>query len=173
MTAGLTDALRERFGQVRLLALDVDGVLTDGGLYYSSDGKELRRFDVKDGMGLLLLMQAGVSVAIISAGRGPVTLHRARDLGIAHVFVEVKDKLATLSSLCQTLDITLAEVAFVGDDLNDLPVLQVVGLPLTVADALAANQTIAAYVTRRSGGHGAVREICDMIMAAQFYDGGL
>ena len=158
------EELRERLAQVRLLSLDVDGVLTDGGLYYTESGEELKKFNVKDGQGLKLVMQAGIEVAIISTGSSTSTLHRAKRLGIAHTLLDVEDKLLALRTLCEKLDISLAQVAHVGDDINDLPVLQMVGCPLTVADAMAANRACAVYVTKLAGGQGAVREICDIIV---------
>lgn len=167
MTTDRPTELRERLARVRLLALDVDGVLTDGGLYYTADGLELKRFDVKDGYGLKLVMAAGVAVAIISAGRAEVTRHRAGVLGITHVLVEVEDKLAALHSLCATLGYDLDAVAFVGDDLNDIPALQAVGLPIAVGDSMPATRRHAALVTTAPGGRGAVREVCDALLAAR------
>jgi 3-deoxy-D-manno-octulosonate 8-phosphate phosphatase (KDO 8-P phosphatase) len=158
--------LRSRFSQVKLLVLDVDGVLTDGGLYYSDRGEEFKKFNAKDGLGLKLLMQAGIDVAIITASTSAATLHRAKKLGINHVFIGAEDKLSAFKDLCQKLDISLSQVAYVGDDTNDLPILKVVGCPLTVADAMPANRAQAIYVTQLAGGQGAVREICDRLIQA-------
>lgn len=157
--------LQLRLSQVKLLVLDVDGVLTDGGLYYSDSGEELKKFNVKDGMGIKLLLQAGIQVGIITASASTATLHRARKLGIPHVFLGVEDKLTTLQELCQQLQLNLSEVAYVGDDINDLPIMEVVGCPLTVADAMSSNQKQAIYVTQQAGGRGAVREICERLLA--------
>lgn len=151
--------------QVKLLALDVDGILTDGGLYYTESGEVCKKFNVKDGKGIKLLMQSGVEVAIISANDSAATLHRARKLGIVNCFTGVEDKLSVLQNLCHKLDISLERVAYMGDDLNDLPVLKAVGLPLTVADAIPENQATAAYVTKLPGGQGAVREICNLLLS--------
>ena len=150
--------------RVKLLALDVDGILTDGGLYYTESGEVCKKFNVKDGKGIKLLMQSGVEVAIISANDSAATLHRAKKLGIANCFTGVEDKLEVLETLCHKLNISLSQVAYMGDDLNDLPVLKVVGLPLTVADAIPENQATAAYVTKLSGGQGAVREVCNLLL---------
>lgn len=150
--------------RVKLLALDVDGVLTDGGLYYSNSGEELKKFNVKDGQGIKLVMQSGVEVAIISANNSAATLHRARKLGIERAFVGIENKLATLEKICQELNLPLDRVAYVGDDLNDLPVLQAVGCPLTVADAIPENKASAVYVTKSKGGQGCVREICNLLL---------
>lgn len=157
--------LHSRLSQVKLLALDVDGVLTDGGLFYTESGEVLRRFNIKDGQGIKLLRQSGLEVAIITAKSALSTLHRAKDLGIVHTYLGIEDKLSTLKSLCEKLGLSLAQVAYVGDDLNDLAVLQAVGCPMTVADAIAQNQDCSLYITNKLGGQGAVREICDLLIA--------
>ncbi|MGF1588764.1 MAG: KdsC family phosphatase [Pleurocapsa sp.] len=163
MKRNLNVELQTRLSQVKLLALDVDGVLTDGGLYYSNSGEELKKFNVKDGQGIKLVMQTGIEVAIISANNSAATLHRAKKLGIQRAFVGIDNKLATLKQICAELNLSLAQVAYVGDDLNDLPILQSVGCPLTVADAIPENQAQAVYVTKLKGGQGAVREICNLL----------
>lgn len=152
-----------RLSQVQLLALDVDGVLTDGGLYYTETGEELKKFNVKDGLGIQRSIACGVEVAIFSAGSSPATLHRAKRLGIQHVYLRVPDKLAALKHLCEQLEISLDRVAYVGDDLVDIPAMQIVGVPIAVADAMPENQAVAVYITHKAGGQGAVREICDLI----------
>ena len=167
MTEILNSKLRENLSQIKLLVLDVDGVLTDGGLYYSDSGEELKKFNVKDGQGIKLIMQAGIEVAIISASNSAATLHRAKKLGIKYVFIGVEDKLTILKQLCEDLSISLGQVAYIGDDINDLPILKSVGCPLTVADAMPENQTIAVYVTKLAGGQGCVREICNLLLQVQ------
>ena len=152
------------FSKIKLLALDVDGVLTDGGLYYTETGEELKKFNVKDGMGIKQVMQAGILVAIITNSTSSVVLHRAKKLGISHVFLGAEDKLLVLKELCQKLHLSLEQVAYVGDDVNDIPVLQAVGCPITVSDAMPQNQKSAVYVTQKPGGSGAVREVCDQIL---------
>lgn len=158
------NAVQARLSQVKLLALDVDGVLTDGGLYYTNSGEELKKFNVKDGQGIKLVIQAGIEVVIISASNSAATLHRAKKLGIKRAFIGIEDKLATLEQICQELNLSLAQVAYVGDDLNDLPILKSVGCPLTVADAIPENLAQAVYVTELPGGQGAVREICNLLL---------
>ena len=150
--------------QIKLLALDVDGVLTDGGLYYTESGEVSKKFNVKDGKGIKLLIQSGVEVAIISANDSAATHHRAKKLGIVNCFTSVKNKLKVLENLCQELNISFSQVAYMGDDLNDLPILRSVGLPLTVADAMPENQAAAVYVTESPGGQGAVREVCNLLL---------
>jgi 3-deoxy-D-manno-octulosonate 8-phosphate phosphatase (KDO 8-P phosphatase) len=164
-----SETLQECLAHVALLATDVDGVLTDGGLYYTEDGQELKRFNVKDGQGLKQVKAAGIHVAIISASQSQATLHRAHKLGIDYVFVGVKDKLACVVELCQNLGIPLEQVAYIGDDLNDLPVLSRVGLPITVKDGIEAAKSLSRYVTSRSGGQGSVREICDLLLGAKLH----
>jgi 3-deoxy-D-manno-octulosonate 8-phosphate phosphatase (KDO 8-P phosphatase) len=161
------DALSAKLAAIKLLVLDVDGVLTDGGLYYTESGEVLKRFNVKDGLGIKRLGNAGVEVAIISANASEATLHRATHLSVKHVFINVKDKLEILKTLCLKLNIELHEVASMGDDLSDLPVMRAVGCPITVADAVSDNIALAVYVTRQGGGKGAVREVCDRILLAQ------
>lgn len=160
----ITKDIEAHFARVKLLALDVDGVLTDGGLYYSNSGEELKKFNVKDGQGIKLVMQSGVELAIISANNSAATLHRAKKLGIERAFVGIENKLATLEKICEELNLSLAQVAYVGDDLNDLPVLQAVGCPITVADAIPENKASAVYVTELKGGRGCVREICNLLL---------
>lgn len=161
------DQLLEALRSIRLLSLDVDGVLTDGGLYYADDGSQLRKFNVKDGMGMKMAREAGVEIAIITASDTPSISHRGTVLGIEHVHVGVEDKLATLGLVCSRLGIDISQVAHMGDDLNDLPVLETVALPMTVSDAVSEVLEKAAFVTERKGGDGAVREICDLIVAAR------
>lgn len=159
--------LLQRLSRVKLLALDVDGVLTDGGLYFTDDGHQFRKFNVKDGMGMQRIRNAGIEVAIVSAGSSPAVGERAKSLGIQHVFIGVADKLATINGLCQDLGIGLDDVAHVGDDVNDVPVLSAVGCPISVADGVSEAREAAMFVTERRGGDGAVREICDLMLVAQ------
>lgn len=164
MSAALTAEARARLASIRLLVLDVDGVLTDGALYYTAEGEELKKFHVRDGQGIKLVQQVGIHVALLSGNSAAAVQQRANVLGIPYVFQGVTDKLATLQTLCAQLQCPLTEVAYVGDDINDLAALQAVGCPLTVADAVAANRACALYVTQLPGGHGAVREICDLLV---------
>jgi len=164
MTCTLTDDVRAHLARVRLLVLDVDGVLTDGSLYYTERGEEIKKFHVRDGQGIKLAQQAGIEVVLMSAMPLLLCEQRARVLGIRHVFLGVDDKLTRLKALCTHLGLPLTHVAYVGDDVNDLPVLHAVGCPCTVADATPANRACAIYITHRPGGQGAVREICDLLV---------
>lgn len=163
--AGLSDDVRERLKRVRLLSLDVDGTLTDGSLLYDADGGVMRTFNVRDGVGIQRLMAAGIEVALISAGRAGAIQHRAEHLGIRHVHTSVHDKLETLADVAGMLGLGLDEVGHVGDDINDLPVLEAVGAPITVADGVDAAKRAAIYVASRDGGKGAVREVAELLLA--------
>jgi 3-deoxy-D-manno-octulosonate 8-phosphate phosphatase (KDO 8-P phosphatase) len=157
----------ERLAGVELLSLDVDGVLTDAGLYFLDDGSQMRKFNARDGVGIQRVLAAGVQVVVITASKTESIVHRCERLGIKHTFIGADDKIAVLNKHCETLGIDLAAVAHVGDDLNDLPVLQAVGCPLTVADAVDEVLDTVFFATSRRGGDAAVREICDLIVAAR------
>ena len=153
--------------RIRALVLDVDGVLTDGGMYYGPAGEGLKRFHVKDGMGLRLVLEAGIAVALISGEASEILRRRAEKLRIPDVFVGVEDKLKTLQGFLAARKIALEDVAYVGDDVNDLPPMGKVGLPVAVADAVPPVRKAARWVTSRRGGDAAVREVCDAILAAR------
>lgn len=158
--------LRRRLRRIRLLVLDVDGVLTDGGLWFDAEGRLSKRFDVRDGLGIRLLQQAGLEIALLSGGQGGATEVRARQLGIQHCLVGIKDKPDALGHLQQQLGVEAEETAFVGDDLNDLAVRPVVGLLLAPSDACRPVRRGADAVMQRKGGHGAVRELAERLLEA-------
>jgi 3-deoxy-D-manno-octulosonate 8-phosphate phosphatase (KDO 8-P phosphatase) len=158
---------RAQLRDLRLLVLDVDGVLTDGGLWTTEAGEVIKRFDVRDGLGIRLLQNAGLEVAFLSGGKSGATEQRARYLGIRHVLTGVKDKPAALASLQASLAVTPGQTAFVGDDLNDLTVRSRVGLLIATADAVAPLRRRADWVLDRKGGHGAVRRLSEAILQAQ------
>ena len=159
--------LRRTFQHLELLVLDVDGVLTDGGLWFDAEGQLIKRFNVRDGLGIRLLQQAGIQIAFLSGGRGGATEVRAHQLGINHCLVGIKDKPAALSALQSELGVTAEGTAFVGDDLNDLAVRPVVRLLLAPADACDPVRRAADLVLQRKGGHGAVRELAEGILQAR------
>lgn len=163
----MTSNLQPVLAQIRLLALDVDGVLTDGGVFIDANGVQSRRFDIKDGLGLKRLMTSGVRVVIMSSSSVEIVSFRAAALGIDDVYTGVVDKLALLQQISADYGIASAETAYMGDDLTDLAPLQSVGLPCAPADAVNAVRQVAHLVTNANGGHGAVREVCDLIVAAQ------
>ena len=153
--------------RARALVLDVDGVLTDGRLYYGAKGESLKVFHVRDGHGIKAVAQAGITIAIISGRKSAHVAKRARDLGIRHVFQGVVDKRAVLEKLAAKLGLPLEHFVAVGDDTPDAPVLSAVGLGVAVADAHDDARAVAQLVTRNPGGHGAVREVCDWLIAAR------
>jgi len=154
-------------GGVQLLVMDVDGVLTEGGIYYTEHGDEVKRFDVRDGQGLVMLRQAGVLTAVITARRSAIVQRRAEELGIVEVHQGVPDKRALLESLLARHRLSATHVAYVGDDVGDLAAMELVGVPVAVADAVPLVKKAAVYVTRARPGHGAVREVCDAILEAK------
>jgi 3-deoxy-D-manno-octulosonate 8-phosphate phosphatase (KDO 8-P phosphatase) len=163
----VSPARRPRWAAVRALVTDVDGVLTDGGLYYTENGDELKRFDVRDGQGLVLLREAGVLTAIVTRKQTTIVTRRARDLGIVEVHQNVTDKAQVIADLVARHHLDPTTVCYVGDDLGDLPAMRVVGLSVAVADAVPEVRRAATYITRAKPGHGALREICDLILAAR------
>lgn len=157
------DDLQTRISKIHLLAMDCDGVLTDGGVYMLEDGTEFRKFNIKDGLGLKLVMEAGIHVAIISGSSCTSVIHRANKLGIEDVYVGVEDKLGLLMKICQRLNISLAQVAYIGDDLPDLPILERVGLPCAPSDAVIEVLQKSLFVSHLPGGQGSVRDICNLL----------
>lgn len=156
-----------RAARIRLIAFDVDGTLTDGGLSFDSDGRESKRFFVQDGMGLVLLRHASLETALVSARPSPVTTARARELGIVRVHVGERSKRACLERIAAELAIAMDAVAFMGDDLPDIAALRGAGLALTPADAHPWAREVAHWVTPRRAGSGAVRDACDLLLHAQ------
>ncbi len=158
----------ERAEKIKVLALDVDGVLTDGSLYVDEDGREhLKVFDSLDGHGIKLLASTGIVIVIITGRQSAMVECRAKELGIKHVFMAVKNKLDTLNGLLKELNLSLKDCAAMGDDWPDLPVLSRVAFASAPAQAHAEVKSISHYVCARNGGRGAVRELCDLILQAQ------
>jgi len=158
---------RARAERVKLLILDVDGVLTDGRLFYHDEGTESKAFDVRDGHGIKMLNQAGIETALVSGRSSPSVDKRAADLGITAVEQGVRDKSAILDMLLSQRRLKPEEVAFVGDDVVDLPVMNRVGFAVAVADASEHLFDVAHYITVAHGGGGAVREVAELILAVQ------
>ena len=152
---------------VRIAIFDVDGVLSDGGLHYAETGDAMKTFDVRDGMGMKLLQDAGVELAIITSRRAGSVRERAADLGIRHIQQGVADKYSAFEALLAGLGLKPEQSAFLGDDLVDLPVLKRCGFAVTVADAPVLLKRHADYVTRANGGRGAAREFCELILHNQ------
>jgi 3-deoxy-D-manno-octulosonate 8-phosphate phosphatase (KDO 8-P phosphatase) len=160
------------WGRIRLFAMDVDGVLTDGTVTICSDGTESKRFSIVDGLGLILLRGAGVELAWLSGRKSDTTSLRAAELKIAHVVQGRHDKLATLTTLAGELGIPLRDCAYMGDDFIDAPAIAAAGIGISVPTGLQAALDAADYVTRRHAGHGAVREVCDLLLRARTKAGG-
>ncbi len=167
MTTNLRPELTQAAQGIRLAAFDVDGVLTDGRILLGPAGEEYKQFHVRDGHGLVMLREAGIAVAIISGRESPVVAHRMQELGVRYVLQGCRDKLAALEALCEASGVEPAHISYLGDDLPDVPVLRVVGLPLAVADAHPAVIAVARYCTQAAGGFGAAREVAELLMAAQ------
>lgn len=158
MKSGLAD--------IKLLLLDVDGVLTDGGIIYSDAGDQIKKFHSRDGLGLRLLMDSGIQVGIITGRKSKALEYRCQNLGITLLFDGIKDKLAALDEIISQTGIIREHIAFVGDDLMDLPVMKRVGISFCVPDACHEVKHHSDMITTQKAGHGAVREICEQILKA-------
>lgn len=163
----MADSLHERARDIELLVLDVDGVLTDGRLHISASGEEFKVFHVRDGSGIVALRRAGVEVAIISGRDSPAVQRRADELGIRHVRQGIADKEAALEELLRATGFGAGQVACVGDDTPDVPILRRARLAVAVADAHPSALGAAHFVTQARGGLGAVREVCDLLLEAR------
>jgi len=163
----LSAHIQAKAATIRLLALDVDGVLTDGQLYFGNNGEEMKSFSTLDGQGIKLLQQQGIVVALITARSSALVARRAENLGIAHVYQGSENKLDILISLQADIGVSMADTAYVGDDLPDLACINRAGLGIAVANAHASVKTAAALTTTAFGGKGAVREVCDLLLVAQ------
>jgi len=157
----------QRAKRIRLAIFDVDGVLTDGSLYFTDSGEELKAFNVRDGHGMKMLQNSGIRLAIITSRRSRCVEQRAKNLGIDLLYQGVADKLVKFRELLSELGLDAAATAYMGDDVIDLPVLRCCGLALTVPEAPAIVKTHAHYVSRAPGGRGAAREVCELMLQAQ------
>ena len=167
---GIDPLLLERAAAVRALVLDVDGVLTDGRLYFDNQGNELKAFSTRDGLGMRALQSQGTLLALITGRRSEIVARRAANLGIEHVYQGRDDKLDAFNELLVATGLEEREICYAGDDWIDIPVLDRVGLAVTVPDADSVVKSHAHWITPRPGGHGAVRDLCDLILAARGLD---
>lgn len=158
---------KKAFAKVKLLILDVDGVLTDGRIILNDQGEETKHFNVKDGHGLRMLMQAGIEVALISGRNSRAAEFRAGDLGISEVHLGVRNKAGVCADLIQSKGLAKTEVCCMGDDLPDLPLFEQSGITVAVADAVPEIRAAADFSTKNRGGKGAVRELCEAILRAK------
>jgi 3-deoxy-D-manno-octulosonate 8-phosphate phosphatase (KDO 8-P phosphatase) len=159
--------VQARARAIRLLILDIDGVLTDGRLYFDAKGEALKVFHVRDGHGIKMVQRGGIEVALVSGRRSDAAFQRARELGVTRFYEGVRDKVAVMTELLAALNLEPAAAAAVGDELVDLPLFHRVGLAVAVADAVPEVLAAAHWVTTLPGGRGAVREVCDLLLKAQ------
>ncbi len=164
------DELLEKFKKIKLLALDVDGVLTDDSLYFGPDGFELKRFNISDGLYIVLAMRAGLEIAIVSGRYSPATDTRMKDLGVKHILQGMKDKVEMITPLLKELKLTFDDIAFVGNEILDIKLAERSSIGIAVADSSPEMLDAADYVTKKSGGKGAVREIIECYFEAVSID---
>jgi len=163
----LDEKLIEKMKIIRLLVLDVDGVMTDGKIIMNDMGREIKNFDVKDGHGIKILMRCGIDVILLTGRRSAVVEHRAKDIGIEEVYQGIYNKLEKFEEILQHKSFNYENIAFVGDDIVDIPLLKRVGFSVAVADATEDVKKGVDYITKKAGGDGAVREVCELILQAQ------
>ena len=160
-------ATHNRLAELRLVAFDVDGVFTDGRFYLSDEGIESKSFNTQDGFGIRRLIDAGFEVAVISGRRSGAAANRMAELGVRNIILGTGDKCAAFDELISDLGVDASECAYVGDDIPDLPLLEKVGYSIAVANAVEEVRDFCDYTTKAAGGYGAVREVCDLVLAAR------
>ena len=163
----VSTSLIEKLRKIKLLVLDVDGILSDGRIYITSSGEEIKAFDARDGLAVVALLRRGIEVAVISGRYSKPVEIRCGELGIKHVYQEVSDKKRILKELSESLKVSPEEIACMGDDINDIAMMTFAGVCATVPEAHPAVRRIAHYITENPGGRGAVREFAELIMKAQ------
>ncbi|MFA6468261.1 MAG: HAD-IIIA family hydrolase [Bacteroidota bacterium] len=160
----MNKTLTAKLKKIKILVTDVDGVLTDSGAYYSDEGIELKKFSIRDGMGISLMQKAGYIVAIVTTEKTKIVERRAERLKVTDIYQGVINKVAAVEELLKKYSLTWQELAYIGDDINDLPVLKKAGFAAAPSNATKINKKIADFVTQAEGGHGAVREVCDLLL---------
>jgi len=163
----ITEELKARFRKIKLLLLDVDGVLTDGRIIYDSRGRDSKFFDVHDGLGVFVLHKSGIKTILITAKSSKTIKPRAKDMRVTEVFADIFPKTAVLDRILKKYNVSLDQICFMGDDLVDLSLMRKVGLPVAVANASSEIKEAAIFITNRSGGRGAVREVAELILKSQ------
>lgn len=161
------EKVQQKAKKIKLMVFDIDGVMTDGKLFFSAEGDSLKAFNATDGLGIKMLLQFDINVAIITGRKSDIVTQRAKELGIEIVFQGQKFKKQALEQCQQQLNLQTNEIGYMGDDINDIPVMQVVELAVAPANAFDDVKHHADYICQRSGGDGAVREICNLILKAQ------
>lgn len=159
--------VREQLSRIKLLVMDIDGTLTDGKVYYSVKGEELKVFSIRDGMGIMLMHLAGLSTAIITSENSEIVTARANKLNIQNIILGSRDKELDLRSLATKLGIELHEIAYIGDDINDIPALKISGIAACPNNAVGSVKSICNFVTKSDGGNGAVRELIEAILLSK------
>ena len=167
MNPAIADDLKDKFIKISLLILDVDGVLTDGRIIMDDKGRELKHFNVKDGHGIKMLLRAGIQVIFLTGRTSRVVAHRAHDLGITDIYQGAKNKVGVFEDLLMSKGIPSEKIAYMGDDVVDVPLFKRVGLSIAVANACFDAVRTADYVTEKKGGRGAVRDVCELILRLQ------
>jgi len=159
--------IQDRAGGVKLFIMDIDGVMTDGRIVYGIYGDELKFFDVQDGFGITLMNRAGIKSVIITAKKSRIVKLRAHDIKVAKIYQGYMDKLIPFNDILRRFNVKAEDVCFIGDDLIDIPVLKRVGFAVSVPNAVSEVRSVSHYVTSKTGGRGAVREVCDLILKSQ------
>ena len=155
--------------KIKLLCLDVDGVMTDGGIYYSNDGNITRKYNIQDGYGIKKIIKSGLNLAVITMSNEKNIKIRMKSLGIKNYFFNIHSKLSVVSMLSKKMNVKMSEIAFLGDDLNDMEVMKKVGLPVSVSNAVREIKKITLFTTTLPGGSGAIRQMCDLIIKIKKY----
>ena len=155
--------------KIKLFCLDVDGVMTDGGIYYSNDGNITRKYNIQDGYGIKKIIKSGLNIAVITMSNEKNIKIRMKSLGIKNYFFNIHSKLSVVSMLSKKMNIKMSEIAFLGDDLNDMEVMKKVGLPISVSNAVREIKKITLFTTTLPGGSGAIRQVCDLIIKIKKY----
>ncbi len=150
--------------KIKLLCLDVDGVMTDGGIYYSNDGNIIRKYNIQDGYGIKKIIKFGLNLAVVTMSNEKNIKIRMKSLGIKNYFLNISSKLSVVSMLSKKMKIKMSEIAFLGDDLNDMEVMKKVGLPISVSNAVREIKKVTLFTTTLPGGSGAIRQVCDLII---------
>ncbi len=163
----IADSLKERILKIKLVIMDIDGVLTDGRIILGNYGDELKFFDVQDGLGMVLLRRAGLKTVIITSKKSRINMKRAREVNISKIYQKVSNKLKAYEKVSKKFKLSAEQTCFVGDDLLDIPVMKRIGFAVAVQNAVLEVKEIAHYVTEQRGGRGAVREVADMILKCQ------
>ena len=163
----MKEDITEKLKKIKMLLLDVDGVMTDGRIIMDGEGRELKNFNVRDGHGLVMIQRHGIAVGILTGRKSDVVEHRARDLKITEVYQGALNKKEVFAQILQKNNLTPEVIAYMGDDIVDIPVLKMVGFSVAVSDALDLVKKTVDYITVNKGGYGAVREVCEMLLKAQ------